>query len=51
MEECTNALKAAAANIMFDDYETIGHGQGNTIHMYYLSGKYIPASTVFKTMV
>ena len=51
MEECTNALKAAAANIMFDDYETIGHGQGNTIHMYYLSGKYIPASTVFKTIV
>jgi hypothetical protein len=26
MEECSNALKAMAANIMFDDYESIGHG-------------------------
>lgn len=50
MEECSNALKAMAANIMFDDYESVGHGGTTQIHMYYLSGKYIPASVVFQSM-
>ena len=48
MEECVNALKAMAASIMFDDYETMGRGEGNMVHMYYLSGKYIPASVVLQ---
>lgn len=47
-ENVTNALKAAAAKIMFDDYQTYGQGDGHNIHMYYLSGKYIPASYVFE---
>ena len=52
VEETTiNALKAAAAKIMFDDYQTYGGGGGHGIHMYYLSGKYIPSSYVFKGMV
>ena len=50
MEECVNALKAAAAKLMFDDYQTLGRGEGNSIHMYYLSGKYVPASVVFYAM-
>ena len=39
--------------MMFDDYETIGResaGYDNAIHVYYLSGKYIPASTVLSEM-
>lgn len=50
MQECTNALKAAAAYLMFDDYQSIGQGDAKSIHMYYLSGKYIPASVVFDNM-
>ena len=51
VEETTiNALKAAAAKIMFDDYQTYGQGTGNNIHMYYLSGKYVPSSYVFRGM-
>lgn len=51
VEETTiNALKAAAAKIMFDDYQTFGTGSGNNIHMYYLSGKYIPSSYIFEGM-
>ena len=51
VEETTiNALKAAAAKIMFDDYQTYGQGSGHGIHMYYLSGKYIPSSYVFRGM-
>ena len=49
-ESVVNALKAVAANIMFDDYTQIGHGNTNSIHMYYLSGKYIPASVVLTAM-
>lgn len=52
-QDCINALVAIAANMMFDDYETIGResaGYDNTIHVYYLSGKYIPASTVLSEM-
>ena len=50
MQECVNALKAAAAYLMFDDYQSIGQGDAKSIHMYYLSGKYIPASVVFESM-
>ena len=56
MENITNALKAAASKLMFDDYQSIGvsednlFGNRNSIHMYYLSGKYIPSSEVFKSM-
>ena len=50
MTECVNALKAMAAYLMFDDYQSIGQGDQNSIHMYYLSGKYIPASVVFDSM-
>lgn len=49
-EQTCNALKAVAANIMFDDYTEIGHGNTHSIHMYYLSGKYIPASEVLTAM-
>lgn len=52
-QDCINALVAIAANMMFDDYETIGRenaGYDNAIHVYYLSGKYIPASTVLSEM-
>ena len=46
----TNALKAAAAKIMFDDYSSFGQGDEHAIHMYYLSGKYLPASYVLNAM-
>jgi len=47
----TNALAAAAARIMFDDYTTIGQGTGdNNIHMYLISGIYVPASIIYKAM-
>lgn len=49
-ENLVNALKAAAAKIMFDDYQSIGQGGQNAIHMYYLSGKYIPSSYVLNAM-
>lgn len=49
-DNIVNALKAAAAKIMFDDYQSIGQGSQNAIHMYYLSGKYIPASYVLNAM-
>ena len=47
-DQICNALKAAAAKMMFDDYEQIGQGSTNSIHLYYLSGKYVPASEVFQ---
>lgn len=47
---CVNALKAAAAKIMFDDYDTIGATNDHSIHLYYLSGKYLPSSYVLKAM-
>ena len=50
MEDCVNALKAMAAKLMFDDYEQIGQGGANSIHMFYLSGKYVPSSVVFQAM-
>lgn len=47
----TNALAAAAARIMFDDYTTIGQGTAdNNIHMYLISGIYVPASIIYKAM-
>lgn len=49
-ENLVNALKAAAAKIMFDDYQSVGQGDQNAIHMYYLSGKYIPSSYVLSAM-
>ena len=49
-QNLVNALKAAAAKIMFDDYQSIGQGDANAIHMYYLSGKYIPSSFVLNAM-
>ena len=49
-ENTVNALKMAAAKIMFDDYQSIGQGDINSIHMYYLSGKYIPSSYVLDAM-
>lgn len=49
-ESIVNALKAAAAKIMFDDYQSYGTNNGKGIHMYYLSGKYIPASYIFRGM-
>lgn len=49
-ESLVNALKAAASKIMFDDYQSIGQGDQNAIHMYYLSGKYIPSSFVLGAM-
>ena len=49
-ENIVNALKAAATKIMFDDYQSIGQGDQKAIHMYYLSGKYIPASYVLNAM-
>lgn len=49
-QSLVNALKAAAAKIMFDDYQSIGQGDANAIHMYYLSGKYIPSSFVLNAM-
>ena len=50
MNDCVNALKAMAAKLMFDDYEQIGQGDAKSIHMFYLSGKYIPSSVVFHSM-
>ena len=35
---------------MFDDYQSIGQGDANAVHMYLLSGKYIPSSTVLFSM-
>lgn len=49
-QNLVNALKAAAAKIMFDDYQSVGQGDTNAIHMYYLSGKYIPSSYVLNAM-
>lgn len=49
-KNAVNALKAAAAKIMFDDYQSFGQGEENAIHMYLLSGKYIPSSTVLFAM-
>lgn len=46
----TNALKAAAVNFMFDDWQSIGGMSGNGIHMFMLSGKYVPSSVVFGAM-
>lgn len=42
-----NALKAAAAKIMFDDYSTIGSSDVNAIHLYQLDNIYIPSSEIF----
>lgn len=45
-----NALKAAAVKFMFDDWQTIGSGDANSIHMFMLSGKFVPSSVVFGAM-
>jgi hypothetical protein len=45
-----NALKAAAVKFMFDDWQTIGTGDVNGIHMFMLSGKFVPSSVVFRAM-
>lgn len=52
IEQYSSALKTMAAKIMFDDYLDIGtdNGREKSIHLYYLSGKYIPASAVFQLM-
>ena len=49
-ESIVNALKAAAVKFMFDDWQTLGTEQGNGIHMFLLSGKYVPSSVIFKAM-
>lgn len=42
-----DALRVAMAKIMFDDYAMIGSNEGNIIHLYQLSGKFIPSSVMF----
>lgn len=49
-EGAIDALKAAAVKFMFDDWQTIGENQSNNIHMFLLSGKYVPSSEIFKAM-
>lgn len=50
-ESLVSALRAGAAKIMFDDYATIGNtDQGNIIHLYQLSGKFIPSSVIFDSL-
>lgn len=45
------ALRVGAAKLMFDDVATIGNvNNGNIIHLYQLSGKYIPSSAVFQSL-
>lgn len=50
VDSITNALKAAAVNFMFDDWQSIGGMSGNGIHMFLLSGKYVPSSVIFGAM-
>ena len=47
-EEIVAALKAAAAKVMFDDYQEIGKQDSHNIHLYFLSGKYIPSSVILR---
>ena len=35
---------------MFDDWQTIGNNSGHGIHMFLLSGKYVPSSVIFYAM-
>ena len=49
-ESVVNALKAAAVKFMFDDWQTLGNDNGHGIHMFLLSGKYVPSSVVFYAM-
>lgn len=49
-ESLVSALKAAAVKFMFDDWQMIGSGNGNGIHMFLLSGKYVPSSVIFRAM-
>ena len=49
-ESLVQALRVGAAKLMFDDYATIGNTSGNIIHLYQLSGKFIPSSAVFKAL-
>lgn len=49
-ESVVNALKAAAVKFMFDDWQTLGNDNGHGIHMFLLSGKYIPSSVIFQAM-
>lgn len=49
-EGAIQALKAAAVNFMFDDWQTIGDNTSTSIHMFMLDGKYIPSSVVFRAM-
>ena len=49
-EGAVNALKAAAVKFMFDDWQTIGNNSGHGIHMFLLSGKYVPSSVIFYAM-
>lgn len=49
-ESLVSALKAAAVKFMFDDWQMVGSGNGNGIHMFLLSGKYVPSSVIFRAM-
>lgn len=50
-ESVIQALRVGAAKIMFDDFSTIGNTDGgNIIHLYQLSGKFVPSSVIFKSM-
>ena len=58
IEKTSNALKMAAAKLMFDDYQTLGvfnedsmFGETrHAIHMFLLDGIYVPSSEVFNSM-
>ena len=50
-ESLVQALRAAVAKVMFDDYATIGDtSQGNLIHLYQLDGKFVPSSIIFRKL-
>ena len=43
-------IAAGAARLMFDDYQTLGQGGINAIHLYQLDSMYIPVSIIYKSM-
>jgi len=49
-ESAINALKAAAVNFMFDDWRMVGTNDNHNIHVFLLSGKYVPSSVVFNAI-
>lgn len=49
-EALSKMVAAGAARLMFDDYQTLGQGGMNTIHLYQLDSMYVPVSIVYKSM-